>query len=91
MENKTYHENAEIPKNIIRLPNDVDIPANPTLSNKSNPAYMNVDNYINSRFYKTMKKHEADHRSKRSGALGFKVGMTSLWDKWGTRYALTVV
>lgn len=54
MENKIYHENAELPENIIRLPNDVDIPANPTLSTKSNPVYMNVDNYINSGFYKKM-------------------------------------
>ena len=60
MENKIYHENAELPENIIRLPNDVDIPANPTLSTKSNPVYMNVDNYINSGFYKKMQKHEAE-------------------------------
>lgn len=76
---------------MIRLPNEVDIPSKPSFSNKSTPVYMNVDNFINSPFYKTMEKVNPDDRSKRSGALSFKIGMTALWDKWGTRHALTVL
>jgi hypothetical protein len=29
--------------------------------------------------------------SKRVGALGFKVGMTSMWDKWGTHIPMSVI
>ena len=29
--------------------------------------------------------------SKRSGLLGYKVGMTSTWDRWGIKIPLTVI
>jgi len=34
---------------------------------------------------------EPKKTSKRTGVLGYKLGMTSIWDKWGTLHPLTVI
>ena len=42
--------------------------------------------------YDELKTTEPIHRlSKRSGILGYKVGMTHFWDKWGAIVPCTVV
>lgn len=53
--------------------------------------YYNVENEVNIKHWKNMKNVPATEESRRTGAIGFKVGMTSLWDRWGKRIALTVV
>ena len=56
---------------------------------KNNQENFNIANEINKKF--TLKKNEATRHSKRAGLLGYKIGMTGLWDKFGTWHPLTVL
>jgi large subunit ribosomal protein L3 len=53
-----------------------------------NQEVFNIAKEINKKF--TLKKNEATRHSKRTGLLGYKIGMTGLWDKFGTWHPLTV-
>jgi 50S ribosomal protein uL3 len=49
----------------------------------------NVAEEINKKF--SIKKVEGTKRSKRVGLLGYKVGMMTVWDKFGVAYPLSVI
>jgi len=49
----------------------------------------NVAEEINKKF--NIKKVEGSRRSKRVGLLGYKVGMMTIWDKWGVAQPLSVI
>lgn len=49
----------------------------------------NVAEEINKKF--NIKKVEGTKRSKRVGLLGYKVGMMTIWDKWGVAQPLSVI
>ena len=51
--------------------------------------YYNIANEINKRF--KINKVEGNKNSTRTGILGYKVGMTGVWDKWGPWYPLTLI
>ena len=90
-QSKTYFSNPSIPANSIILPNEAVPEPKPSFHKKVIPTYMNMDFIINSKYYPQLEKMPAAYKARRSGALGYKVGMTALWDKWGTRHALTVI
>ena len=49
----------------------------------------NFTNIINSKF--EIKEYEGDTHLRRVGALGVKLGMTTLWDSWGHVVPATVI
>ena len=51
--------------------------------------YYNHGDEVNKKF--EIKKVEGSKKSVRTGLLGYKVGMTMAWDKFGTAFPLTVV
>lgn len=51
--------------------------------------YRNMADVINQKY--DIKKVEGNKNSVRTGLLGYKVGMTGVWDRWGTWFPLTVI
>ncbi len=51
--------------------------------------FFNIADEINKKF--TIKKVEPAKELKRTGILGYKIGMTGIWDKFGTWHPLTVI
>lgn len=51
--------------------------------------FYNIADEINKKF--KIKKVEAAKELKRTGLLGYKIGMTGVWDKFGIWYPLTVI
>lgn len=51
--------------------------------------FFNIADEINKKF--KIKKVEAAKELKRTGLLGYKIGMTGVWDKFGTWHPLTVI
>lgn len=49
----------------------------------------NIADEINKKY--KLKKIEASKEMKRTGLLGYKIGMTGVWDKFGTWHPLTVI
>jgi 50S ribosomal protein uL3 len=49
----------------------------------------NVAEEINKKY--NIKKVEATKRTKRVGLIGYKVGMMTIWDKWGIAHPLSVI
>jgi hypothetical protein len=56
---------------------------------KEEITYYNPITEINKNY--TVKQIEPTKESKRVGLLGYKVGMTGVWDRWGTWLPLTVI
>lgn len=54
-----------------------------------NDYYWNSELVVNSQF--NLAPGTRDVGSQRTGLLGYKVGMTCQWDKWGQQIPLTVV
>lgn len=82
---------AETPKKAYREINDVVRKETPSLKRKVVEECFNTESIVNQEFYKELKPNTAHEDSKRSGVIAFKVGMTTLWDRWGIKYALTVL
>lgn len=53
------------------------------------PQIGNIAEEINKKF--SIKKVEGTKRSKRAGLIGYKVGMMTVWDKFGVAYPLSVI
>lgn len=51
---------------------------------------MNAERYINEKF-KIQSREEKSTSSRRTGALGYKIGMTHIYDKWGFHVPLTAI
>lgn len=56
---------------------------------KAKVKYGNFTNVINNKF--ELKEFEGDSDLRRIGALGVKMGMTTLWDSWGHVVPCTVI
>lgn len=56
---------------------------------KASIRYGNFTNVINSKF--ELKEFEGETDLRRVGALGVKMGMTTLWDSWGHVVPCTVI
>jgi large subunit ribosomal protein L3 len=56
---------------------------------KAKVVYHNAIPEVNKPF--EIKKVEPNKHSRRVGLLGYKMGMTSTWDRWGIRFPLTVI
>jgi hypothetical protein len=85
-----YEENKENPEKALRTPNDFIKREENQFRNKIIKDYIfNSELLINSKL--KIKKVEVDVGSKRSGILGYKVGMTSQWTKWGVKVPLTII
>jgi len=59
---------------------------------KFQKSYENVESLVNSNFFKegVVTEHE-NHQGRRAGALGYKVGMTGVYDMWGIYHPLTII
>lgn len=72
-----------------------DVEGKRRLHDKVPPTFGDVSTQLNSSLIQTLKQHNYDNsplaQPKRCGAIGIKVGMTSVWDKWGKKFALTVI
>ena len=51
---------------------------------------MNAERYINEQ-YNVEKKENVPLNSRRVGAIGYKIGMTHAYDKWGFHIPLTAI
>ena len=58
---------------------------------KQNKEYFNIANEINKKFNLKKNDDKPTRHSKRTGLLGYKIGMTGVWDKFGTWHPLTVL
>eukprot|EP01016_Furgasonia_blochmanni_P016782 TRINITY_DN1979_c0_g1_i1.p2 TRINITY_DN1979_c0_g1~~TRINITY_DN1979_c0_g1_i1.p2 ORF type:complete len:523 (+),score=131.34 TRINITY_DN1979_c0_g1_i1:118-1686(+) len=72
-------------------PNTMPVRDTPALRRKIIHRYYNTEDEVNAKFKSQVKPVQGNYRSKRTGLLGIKVGMTGLFDKWGTRHHLTVL
>ena len=52
--------------------------------------FKSLESQINSQFQMTPSE-AADRNSKRCGLLGYKMGMTHFWDRWGVLTPCTVI
>lgn len=52
--------------------------------------FRSFEDEINKQF-PLVETRQIDRHSKRSGAIGYKVGMTHFWDKWGKLQPCTVI
>ena len=52
---------------------------------------MNVERIHNEKFDIKLREQKSSELSRRCGILGYKVGMTSEYDKWGVYQTLTVI
>ncbi|EAR84738.3 50S ribosomal protein L3 (macronuclear) [Tetrahymena thermophila SB210] len=78
-------------KVIYSDPTQVPARATPSLKNKVEINHFNCEEIVNKKFEGQIKQFEPTKTSKRTGILGYKLGMTSIWDKWGKLHALTVI
>ena len=51
---------------------------------------MNPERYVNEN-YSIQKRENVPVSSRRAGALGYKIGMTHIYDKWGFHISLTAI
>lgn len=51
---------------------------------------MNPERYVNEK-YQINKRENVTVDSRRVGALGYKIGMTHIYDKWGFHIPLTAI
>ena len=52
--------------------------------------YFNTEPFVNQQ-YRVRRVETPPDNVKRTGLIAKKVGMTTVWDTWGTKYALTVL
>lgn len=51
---------------------------------------MNPERYVNEK-YDIYKRENVSINSRRVGAIGYKIGMTHIYDKWGFHIPLTAI
>ncbi|EGR34111.1 hypothetical protein IMG5_023250 [Ichthyophthirius multifiliis] len=84
-------QKIEEKKIIYPNPNSIPQKQPPGLFRKADVVYFNPENLVNQKFKSQLKPISPTKTSKRTGVLGYKLGMTSIWDKWGTLVPLTVI
>lgn len=60
------------------------------VTNRPN-TFRSFEDEINAQYSELQVTEPTSRLSKRSGVLGYKVGMTHFWDKWGALVPCTVV
>ncbi len=51
---------------------------------------MNSERFLNEKYH--IEKQEVENSlCRRTGVIGYKVGMTGIWDRWGEYIPLTVI
>jgi len=98
----TFEEKKPAMQKVVWIPNNRNRRERPSLRKKIVVGYYNCEDQVNKPLRIQLKLVTPTLESVRTGKLhkliwkkwgllGMKMGMTSLWDRWGTRYALTVV
>ena len=60
------------------------------VTNKPN-TFRSFEDEINKQYSELKASEPASRESKRAGIIGFKIGMTHFWDKWGAIVPCTVI
>ena len=60
------------------------------VKNKTN-TFCSFEDHINMQYSDLKVSEPASRDSRRAGVLGYKIGMTHFWDKWGAMVGCTVV
>lgn len=85
-------EQPDLSKRVIySSPDDVPARSQPSLNAKVDIEYFNCEDIVNAKFVGQIKPIEITKNSRRCGVLGYKLGMTSIWDKWGKLHPLSVI